>query len=521
MKKVVNLLGVCAFLAIGLSAEAQVEVLSSGDVGIGINVPTQKLHVVGNSFLDGNLGIGVAPSLTERLYVVGTSILNGDVGIGTTTIDNSQGWGRVLDLYDLTSSKFIVRSSEVKTGIFSDDSWNGTVGRIGTESEHDLRLMAGYGNDVITLLTNGNVGIGITNPTQKFQVLGNSILNGNVSIGSQSPSYKLDVNGVGRFYTNLSCNAMVSVMLGTYTMGDCMSPLTHPAIYHNNTAGECLVNGGLLLGTPSNWAHATYSKNLHYYNILQYADAIISPFIRPVLPDVSKLRIYQAVSSSKDFATEELQYVFSAEELQDVFPELVSEYNTCGEGDSGGLAINYIGMIPILTAAINEQQDLIVDQQERIDQHQTEIGILQDVVFGQELDLTELYALQDRVAELEYVVNTLLDNCCKDITIPPYYRDTTNNNNNNNIQQLPILYQNTPNPFTSNTEISCDIPAMNTNAFIYIYNLQGIELMSFLIVQTGYSTVYVYASTLPAGMYLYTLVVDSQIIDTKRMILTK
>jgi hypothetical protein len=31
----------------------------------------------------------------------------------------------------------------------------------------------------------------------------------------------------------------------------------------------------------------------------------------------------------------------------------------------------------------------------------------------------------------------------------------------------------------------------------------------------------VYASELPAGMYLYTLVVDNVIIDSKRMILTK
>jgi len=51
--------------------------------------------------------------------------------------------------------------------------------------------------------------------------------------------------------------------------------------------------------------------------------------------------------------------------------------------------------------------------------------------------------------------------------------------------------------------------------------LNGVELMSFPIVQTGYSSVIVYASALPAGMYLYTLVVDGVIVDTKRMILTK
>ena len=41
------------------------------------------------------------------------------------------------------------------------------------------------------------------------------------------------------------------------------------------------------------------------------------------------------------------------------------------------------------------------------------------------------------------------------------------------------------------------------------------------IVQTGFSTVSVYASSLPAGMYLYALVVDNVIIDTKGMTLTE
>jgi hypothetical protein len=98
---------------------------------------------------------------------------NGNVGIGTTSIDNSQGWNKVLDLFGDGHSKLLVRSTSIKTGIFSNESWGGTVGRIGTESSHDLRLMAGYGNDIMTLKTNGNVGIGTTAPTEKLSVNGN------------------------------------------------------------------------------------------------------------------------------------------------------------------------------------------------------------------------------------------------------------------------------------------------------------------------------------------------------------
>jgi len=64
------------------------------------------------------------------------------------------------------------------------------------------------------------------------------------------------------------------------------------------------------------------------------------------------------------------------------------------------------------------------------------------------------------------------------------------------------------------------IPIIANHAFIYVYNLQGIELKSFPVTQ-GFNTITIHGSELPAGMYLYALVVDNEIIDTKRMILTK
>lgn len=111
----------------------------------------------------GNMGIGRDPENDFSIDVIGNIRNSGNVAIGSTSVDNVQGWNKVLDLSGIGNAKLLVRSNNVKTGIFSHDTWPGSIGRIGTETNHELRLMVGYGNDVMSLFPNGNVGIGTTN----------------------------------------------------------------------------------------------------------------------------------------------------------------------------------------------------------------------------------------------------------------------------------------------------------------------------------------------------------------------
>ena len=177
------------------------------------------------------------------------------------------------------------------------------------------------------------------------------------------------------------------------------------------------------------------------------------------------------------------EYGYLAQELENVFPDLVSK------GSDGYYSINYFGLIPIIVEALK-------DQKEENTQQQKEIKALQDIVFSQEKDLNEM----------RNMINVIM-NCCEntgimqDTSVSGNNNHKSNNNNNNTQTQTTeetILYQNIPNPFSSNTEISCEIPASFNSAFIYVYNLQGVELMSFPITQTGHSTITVYGSVLPA-----------------------
>ena len=82
------------------------------------------------------------------------------------------------------------------------------------------------------------------------------------------------------------------------------------------------------------------------------------------------------------------------------------------------------------------------------------------------------------------------------------------------------LYQNTPNPFTAQTTIRFHLPEDAQNAYIYVFDMTGKTLKQ-LPVSSGMDSVTIQGYELQSGMYLYSLVINGQEIDTKRMILSK
>ena len=91
----------------------------------------------------------------------------------------------------------------------------------------------------------------------------------------------------------------------------------------------------------------------------------------------------------------------------------------------------------------------------------------------------------------------------------------------NSVLANAFLYQNTPNPFNTTTEIKYFLPEGSTNAYIYVFNLQGNLLLTYNLSDNGFGSVIINGSSLNAGMYIYSLVVNGQEAETKRMILTK
>ena len=151
-----------------------------------------------------------------------------------------------------------------------------------------------------------------------------------------------------------------------------------------------------------------------------------------------------------------------AQELQELFPTLVNE------GQDGYLAVNYVELVPVLIQAIQE--------------------------------------LQEEVDEL------------KGTGTPRKSPQATSISNT--VASGNVLYQNTPNPFKEQTTIRFRLADNAQNAAICIYDLQGKQLKKWAVT-SGEDSVSFNGYELGEGLYFYSLIVNGQEIDTKKMIISK
>jgi hypothetical protein len=103
-----------------------------------------------------------------------------------------------------------------------------------------------------------------------------------------------------------------------------------------------------------------------------------------------------------------------------------------------------------------------------------------------------------------------------------FYTDTLTDLNNYFIEKdAIILYQNDPNPFAEETDITYFLPETVGSATIMFYDNTGVIIKSVQLQSKGNGTLHVYASDLSSGMYTYALIVDGKMIDSKKMMKTK
>ncbi len=99
------------------------------------------------------------------------------------------------------------------------------------------------------------------------------------------------------------------------------------------------------------------------------------------------------------------------------------------------------------------------------------------------------------------------------------YEGSIGNDINSNTKVA--LFQNNPNPFSVDTEIKMALPETARKVNLIVYNLEGKQLKDMLVNERGNAKAIISGSEFSAGMYLYALIVDGKVVDTKRLVLTK
>jgi len=188
-------------------------------------------------------------------------------------------------------------------------------------------------------------------------------------------------------------------------------------------------------------------------------------YIRP--QSISKgdtLELAKEMGAVEKQTFEKLHYGLDAEQMKEVFPDLVYEL------EDGSQRINYMEMVPILIQTIS--------------------------------------GLNARIKELESACGI---NSTKAVSKIAKAADT----------ETVQLCQNTPNPFNESSSISMTIPESASSAVLSFYDASGKPLKQEDVSGTGSTTVTINASDFNPGIYLYSLVVDGKLISTKRMIVSR
>jgi hypothetical protein len=294
-----------------------------------------------------------------------------------------------------------------------------------------------------------------------------------IGLGSISAFSQLKVNANGSIHF-VSSQWPGGVKLETAVMpGNFNMPTLYPA---GNWWGA--------LGTNANWFGFSYIDHIYSHTIntitcIESSDSTLKENIVPletVLGKINKLNGYSYNFKESVFISnplnknvknkewEEKHYGFLAQELQQQFPDLVKTT------EDGTLGITYSGMIPVLLEAIKEQQ--------------IQIEALKYQVAKQD---------KNTKAREEYIMETSASH----------------------------LVQNSPNPFTTSTEISYFASSTAKQVTIMLFDMAGNLIKTYDKLAVGEGKITVDGGELNAGMFMYSLIIDGVELDTKRMILTK
>lgn len=430
-----------------------------GNIGVGVN--TLKFNTTGrfNSAI-GHLAMEYNQTGNSNTAIGGGALMANLTGESNTALGETA-------LFDNVSGNYNVAVGELSQGNATNSSYNTSVGNL------SLRYPDGNFNSAFGVwaagLSGGNYNT-ILGARSFYGLYGNGDNNSSLGYGTNR-SVITDSN-----MTVIGSNAIVSTS-DKVRLGDVNVTVVEGQVaYTNPSDGRFKFN-----------VNEEDVKGLEFIKKLRpvvynFDTKKFQNFLSKNMPDSIKKRYMQRNFEASSAIR---QSGFIAQEVELAAKESGYEFNGVhkpnAEGDNYGLAYGLF-VVP-LVKAVQEQQKIIEQQNEELKSMKSDILALKNA---------------------------------KETTKP---KDFNNSNNfTSSLSDIGSLGQNEPNPFTHETLIKYNISKTVSMAVMGIYDLTGKEIKKIPLSHQTDSSIVINSENLEPGIYIYTIVADGVLLDSKRMI---
>ncbi len=431
---------------------------------------------------------------------------NGDVKIGTTSVNP-------LEKLDVDGAIRVGTTSNTNAGTirYNGSDLEGYVGGAWVS----LTATGGGGSSVWSqsgsnaYYNAGNVGIGTATPAEALHVVGNGRVDGaNFQIGADAGTSraKLEI-GAGRTSDGQASFELIADAANYPDWG--FRFLRYPNGFTNidhrggsnvvfnlqDNAGAFYFSGGgtaKFFVTPTKIQSSVDAFKPGGGSWTAISDRRTKDSVRDFqygLDDVLKIRpVYYTYNGKADTPTDQEFVGVIAQEIQEVAPFMVKPFTHEDVNKTvveEYLSVDDTAIKYMLINAVKQQQKMIEYKDEQINE------------------------LADRLERVEALLEDLAMGSTSTQNVELHGQDAE-------------LAQNNPNPFDGSTSISYKLTDSAQEASLNIFDLNGKILKTIQIDNTNKAgAVTIDTHNMPNGTYSYNLVIDGQIVDSKKMILSK